>query len=340
MQTRFSLHGPRGFTLVELLVSMTLGLLIVLGLGWVFLNSTRSNTELAKMSQQMDNGRFATYLLNEDLMHAGFWGEMSSIPSPGTPAGFSPCKSYVDWLPEDKQYVLGVPIEGYVDGTGLHSSCDILLANRKEGTDVLVVRHAATCTPGTVDCANGVLAIQASLCSSDTASWVMEPSGSTALTLRRPDSANRPCTHPSYVTTTAPKRRVMSNIYYIREYAKHPGDNIPTLMVAEPDGSDARPLVEGIEYFQVEYGIDNVDNDGTPDSYVHDTTAMTLDTWTKVVAVKVYLIARNLEPTPGYTDTKIYTLPGGNVGPFNDDYKRHAYQITVRLTNVSGRRRS
>lgn len=329
-------HAQQGFTLVELMVAMTIGLLLVLGLGWVFLNSSRTNAELAKMNQQMENGRFAIYLLKDDLLHTGFWGELASLPPP---VGLvDPCKNYTSWVNDDKQSVLSLPIQGYADGAGLPSTCDTPLASRKSGTDVLVVRHVATCTPGTTDCATGSLAMQVSLCGNDVSSWRMEVPGSAAFTLRRPDVSNRPCTHPSYVNTTAHQRRVISNTYFVRSYAKTAGDNIPTLMLMEPNGSAAIPLVEGIELLRMEYGIDSTGNDGVPDGYVYDTSAMSTTDWRNVVSAKVYLIARNLEATPGYTDTKSYPLPGGSVGPFNDAYKRHAYQITIRLTNVAARR--
>jgi type IV pilus assembly protein PilW len=328
--------AQKGFSLVELMVAMTIGLLLVAGLGWVFLNSSRTNAELAKMNQQMENGRFAITLLKDDLLHAGFWGELASLPS--STGDVDPCKTYSTWDNSDKQNVLSLPIRGYADGKGLPGTCDTLLANRKSDTDVLVVRHVATCTPGSTDCAAGGLAMQVSLCGEDASVWKMEPPGSAALNLRRPDTANRACTHPSYVNTTALARRVIANTYFVRSYAKTVGDNIPTLMVMEPDGSDAKPLVEGIEHFRVEYGIDSAGNDGVPDAYKHDTTTMSMNDWRNVVSARVYLIARNLEATPGYTDTKTYALPGGNVGPFNDTYKRHAYQVTVRLTNVAARR--
>jgi type IV pilus assembly protein PilW len=69
-----------------------------------------------------------------------------------------------------------------------------------------------------------------------------------------------------------------------------------------------------------------------------DQPADTLDLM-NVTSVKLYIIARSREATPGYTDTKTYVAgAAGNVGPFNDGFKRHLYSTTVRLPNVSGRR--
>ena len=57
-----------------------------------------------------------------------------------------------------------------------------------------------------------------------------------------------------------------------------------------------------------------------------------------VTAVKMYVLARNREPSRGYTDTKTYQLGETSLGPFNDHYKRHVFSTVVRLPNISGRR--
>ena len=58
-----------------------------------------------------------------------------------------------------------------------------------------------------------------------------------------------------------------------------------------------------------------------------------------VTSARIYVLARSREASPNYTDTKTYTLgSAGAVGPFNDNFKRHVFTTTVRLTNVAGRR--
>jgi type IV pilus assembly protein PilW len=101
--------------------------------------------------------------------------------------------------------------------------------------------------------------------------------------------------------------------------------------------STPRVIAEGIENMQIEYGIDNND-DGTPDTFSSATLAA--DDWKKTVAAKVFLLARNTEPTAGYTDAKQYSLDSaGTLMPaFNDHYKRHAYTSTIMATNIAGRK--
>jgi type IV pilus assembly protein PilW len=59
------------------------------------------------------------------------------------------------------------------------------------------------------------------------------------------------------------------------------------------------------------------------------------------MAVRVHILARNIDDTPGYTDVKTYTL--GSATPYTPSgadvhYRRHVYSELVRLTNPSGRR--
>ena len=57
-----------------------------------------------------------------------------------------------------------------------------------------------------------------------------------------------------------------------------------------------------------------------------------------MTAVKLYVLVRSREPTPGYTDTQDYQVGDTTMGPYNDAFKRHVYVSTVRLPNVAGRR--
>jgi len=57
------LRSAHGFTLVELMIAMTISLLLMTALVAVFVNSSRSSNELAKTNSMIDNGRFAAQLL-------------------------------------------------------------------------------------------------------------------------------------------------------------------------------------------------------------------------------------------------------------------------------------
>ena len=66
-------NQPGGFSLVELLVSLAIGLLIVSGLTVLFVNSSQSGSELDKSVRQIESGRYAMEVMSDDIRLAGFY---------------------------------------------------------------------------------------------------------------------------------------------------------------------------------------------------------------------------------------------------------------------------
>ena len=362
-----------GFSLVELMISMTISLVILGALVAVFVNTSGSNNEMAKANGLIENGRLAIQVLENDIVHSGFWGTFvpqfddqttGGIPADVPSAVPDPCLVYNpgNWTAAYKTNLVGIPVQA--DDTA--SFCTGIVTNKRDDSDVLLVRHAEICVAGSggnceADIA-GKLYFQSSRCQADLTSYVLNTAGFTLL--------QRNC------ATLAEKRKFVSNLYYIRDYAVTAGDGIPTLMRSQfdltPGGNlehqGAVAMIEGIESLVVEFGIDDVSKtgavvdytaainwddpatrttptnrgDGAPDGdFIRCTTASpcTAAQLMNATAVRLYVLARSRELTRGYTDTKTYALGSGTtLGPFNDSFKRHLFVTTVRLPNVSGRR--
>ena len=371
-----------GFGLVELMISVAIGLVILAALVALFVNASRNNREMASANSVIENGRFAIELLETDIVHAGYWGTYvpdfddptlgEAVPT-STPAAVpDPCVDYdaAEWVTGSDlvNSLVGIPVQVFDGDTPV---CAGVVEDRVPGTDVLVLRHAERCLPGAGDCedddpANPGLFVQASTCAEEAEDtpYAFGRTGVEPFDLTQRDCA-----------TLADKRRFMSSLYYVRDYAAAPGDGIPTLVRSEfgLDGGtlahqEPVPLIEGIDGLWVELGVDDVsitgdpvDNaaavvwedeetkqratnrgDGIPDGdFVRCTNAVPceLDQLMNVTAVKVYVLARSRDATRGYTDTKSYTVGlAGDVAAFGDGFKRHVYSTTVRLHNVAGRR--
>jgi type IV pilus assembly protein PilW len=369
-----SRNRQRGLTLIELMVAVTIMLIVVAALLALFLNVSNTQREMERVNRQIESGRLSVFVLENELTHAGFWenympqfddltvnGVPEHVPT-GTPP--DPCLPYslVNWTDDYKRELLDLPVQSYET---VPASCTDLLKNKKANTDVLVVRHAETCLPGAPNCEAdiaGNLYFQSSLCGTQ------KPSSFDLSTAGFGNMLKKDCTTPS------PKRKLVADIYYVRDYADTVGDGVPTLARSRFDfvgGALAQqppvPLIEGVEGFRVEFGLDTIGKtsaavnyaaaidwadpavrltpanrgDGSPDgSFVHCSVAApcTADQLVNVVAVKLHVLARSSEVSPGHTDTRTYNLGSATLGPFNDHYKRHAFSTTVRLTNVTGRR--
>lgn len=343
-------HREAGFSLSELMIAVTIGLLILAGLAGVFATTSKSRGEVDRANRQVENGRYAIQLLIDDLRVAGFFGELNPTDLPTPASKPDACATAV----ADLRTAMPLHVQGYDEGDAAPSCLQDLRAN----TDILVVRRASTCIAGTTDCSavtSGYAYFQASSCypvagatelaSGNINNFYRLDTDTGALTLRQ-----RNC------TTVAGLRRYITHIYFIANNSSG-SDGIPTLKRAELAAGQFSivPLVEGIENLQVEYGIDTdargTEFAGSPNAYTTDPDtynacvgAACMDNWRNVVSVKLHLLARNTEPTTGHRDTKTYTMGLNSVGgertagPFNDSYKRHVYQSSIRLANPAGRK--
>lgn len=362
----------KGFTLVELLISLTIGLFLMTGIVQMYASSFRINQDIAQTNYAIENGRLTIEILGKDIAHGGFWNgyipEFDDLSSTSVPGDYpsaipDPCLAFASWDAAHRRNLVALPVQVY---DTVPATCTTLLPDRQVGTDVIAVRHVNTpaCDPATAgSCTVGALHFQAAMCdTSDTYQYTLSHD------LAVLTETQRDC------TTVAEAREVVSNIYYVRNYAVTSGDGIPTLMRSSLGVSGGVPtqqnpvaLIEGVESFKIELGIDSVSDsgaavnhaaainwadtsskesptnrgDGIPDgSFVRCTTVSpcSVAQLVNTVSVKLGVLVRNLEATAGYNDTKIYTIGTSSVGPFNNAYPRHAYNTSVRLNNISGRR--
>jgi type IV pilus assembly protein PilW len=373
-----------GFTLVELMISMALGLLIILALVMMLGNVNRNNSEMSNTNRIIESGRFAAQLLAADLSHTGYWGgyvpNWDSLQFTGTPTLASsagglvptavpdPCADYATWTSEYRANLIGIPVQSsdIVVATA-KPFCDSVITSPKTNSDVLVVRHAETCVAGsgTNECANTLASanpnvyFQTSTCETDTESFVMS-NAIGAFTLKK-RAGNVAC------GGTADIRRLASSIYYVKDNGSSGAPVLMRSVLTAGAHGTAQELVEGVEAFRVEFGIDSVSDsggavtataavtwanasnqnsptnrgDGIPDgAYVHCTQAAPCTPYQMMNAVsaRIYVLVRGERASANYTDQKTYNMGSTTLGPFGDGYKRHLFTQTVRFMNISGRR--
>jgi type IV pilus assembly protein PilW len=341
-----------GFTLIEVMIAMALGLLVLSALCGVFNKSSQMRHEAERSGRQIENGHYAMEMLANDLKHAGYMAEFNPDVL-ATPASKpDPCATTIASLKQ----ALPLQVEGYDIPSG--ATIPSCVSDVRAGTDIVVVRRTSNCVRGAADC-DGTVAgtpyFQAALCASGT-----ELSSASASDWYALDTANANLTkHQRNCATAAEIHRYLTHIYFIANNNAS-GDGMPTLKRAElgSDGAGGTsftivPLVEGVENLQIEYGIDT-DNDGAPNVFTADPDTYScsgsacVTNWRNVTAARVYLLVRNTEASSDYTDTKVYTLGHkadgtDNVFPasgngYGDKFKRHVYQAEVRLNNPVGRR--
>lgn len=337
---RHGARGVRGFTLIEIMVALVLGMLILLALTILFSRNTGNQSELERTTRQLESARFAVDTMVEDLMHAGYFGEfnpntLALPPSYQTPDPCATAVTGLGWNTTATPVQMPVAIQGISAGAAL--GC---LTNRRAGTEAVVVRHAETSDAITMAGGNTTnLYLQITRCALDiprlVAAAVPAANPSTTFNLRMPDCA----------TVNDRLRRLTQRTYYIADCNDcSANDGIPTLKRVEMiDGQLRRvSIAEGVENLQLEYGLDT-NGDGQPDGYSTmgsgAITGVAPNTWDNVVATRLHVLTRNTATTTGHVDNRTYQLgPDVSVVEPADGFKRTLLSTTVRLLNVGMRR--
>lgn len=182
-----------GFTLIELMISMVISLIILTAMIGIFVNTSASHREMEKINGVIENGRIAAQLLEDDLVHAGYWGQYiprfddlgaTGVP-PDVPNGVpNYCLPYNAWNSSQRSNLLGIAVQAdEVLQTG--AACLSPLAKR-DSTDVLTIRHAEPCVPGVGNCppdVAGRLYLQTSSCNAEKNAGTAQGAASNTLVL-------------------------------------------------------------------------------------------------------------------------------------------------------------
>lgn len=343
-------HHYRGFTLVELMVAITIGLIILAAVSSIFVSAKRSYNEQDRQAKMQENARFALHFLMYDLRHAGYYGCLDDVNA-DTVNNTLNSGLFLNAL---------FPIEGLDNvtaGSQWYPSADgtSIPANILPNTDALVLRMAlptsainiASPMPNTsailkVDALGGINdgdVIMLSDCASADVMQVTAVNG-TAFTIQHntgdsdppPGNATQFLSKP--YSPPASVMRFTSRMYYLGR--RTDGTNIPGLW-RQDNTSAAEELVEGVEHMHITYGIDT-DNpmDDVPNVYLRAGQAglQTPAEWARVRAVRIGLLVRT--PSNKDQDKDIINNWDVNGEPVavSDNHRRRLFHVTVQLRNM------
>lgn len=346
---RPNLRRQHGFSLIELMIALTLGLLLIAAVVGMILAVSTSNRELTRSSRQIESGRYAMDVLSEDLQHAGFYGQFDGADELLPVADPDPCATALAKL----EAALPLAVQGFdaQSGGGFAVPGCVPAGHYLDGTDMVVIRRASTVdSTGALD--DDDVYLQGKY------NQVIVASGAD------PTVFNLQNTIPDPVENL-PVRKYRVHIYYVSPCSQASGDcsdGIPSLkrleLTASGEGLQWQPvtIATGIENLQLYYGVDSAPlaaPNGSPDAidgeiYVPNPgdwdTADGQLAWSNVVSIQAYLLARNAEASSGVTAQKTYLLsPSGASAPVEiaaseDRYRRRVFSGQARLTNIVIRR--
>lgn len=326
-----------GFSLVELLLAMVVGLVIV---GGVFsLHSATRKTQLSS-EVQMDmvaDARFAIDIIAYDLRHTGMWGATNNdgliecrSTAPCTTGVSIPIAAAADCT-AGWHYNLSRPIfatDGTV-GNPYSGTCIGSGENYVTGTDVLEVRYADSNYEDPLTGTEKTLSIGQTYVRSNFSSGRVF-TGATAPALSSHESS--PQTHNYALHAYA---------YYVSDYTDSTGDGIPSLrraaLVNGPKIQN-QTLVSGVADLQVQFGIDldgvkDANGNMSVDSYVDPGPGTN---WIDVYSAKIWLLMRSDKKQIGVNTAKSFSIAGGAAKTYGgqDDYRYFLVTSVVNLRNT------
>ncbi len=328
-----------GFSLVELMISITLGLILAAGVINIYLDSRRSFVQDEEVSRIQENARFALRLLSKELSMSGFFGGVLQTGSVSDGGIVIQGDCGVGWSLD-----ISNPTEFLNNATGENAnaafSC-VPKANVHESavsgnSDVLAIRRVAgdyTLEDGSWNVAKGVSA--ASFAASDKQIYLRIINRKNITDFVTAEDANTAA--DAVAGSSVDYWRYIARVFYVRNHSNTPADGIPTLCAAnlrqlgiQNDGNEC--YAEGVENFQLEFGVDS-DDDGVADYFEPDPDA---DELRASVAVRIYLLMRSINPITGGQEqgNRSYQLgSAATAGPYNDNFYRRVFSTTVLLKN-------
>ena len=335
MMVMNSIKKSQGFSLVELLVAMLVGLIIVSGAFSLHSGSRKAQVKNEVQMDMVADARFAIELISYDLRHAGMWGgtnkdslidcKSTDAACSSTSAGDTPPSAMAGDCDVGWYYNLSRAIFATDDSAGNPYSATCIPASEGylAGTDILEIKYADSNPPASL------LANQAYIRSNSTGGRIFV--GTTQPVLDSYDTSPLTNNHELHAFT-----------YYISDHTDAAGDGIPSLrrvsLVNSPTLQN-QLLVSGVANLQVQFGLD-VDQDNTVDRYVnpgdeaYNPNAAGYIPGAKVITARVWMVVRGLTPEVGLADNRDYSPGDVDLGAFNDQVRRLQVSKTILLRNA------
>jgi prepilin-type N-terminal cleavage/methylation domain-containing protein len=317
-----------GFTLVELMIALVLGLIVAGGIMSVFVQGRQSYRVDEQIARMQDEARFALDELSRDIRMSSYLAEPLAPSTVFLDPGLVVAQNCGPAAEPAWIFRLTSSITGQIDtltavdnATGASAAAAhgcIGGAELNAGSDIVAVKRVAGGITDPVNLEDG--------------RTYLRSNGTFGLLYTRPAAAAVP--GPANDWEYRPR------VYYIRNFSDAPGDGIPALCRKElaPAAVPAiatECIARGIEDLQVEFGLDT-NADGTPNRYV---TSPTLADMQQVVTARIFLLARTHQVDTNYTDTRTYQLSNAPAYTPNDNFHRRLYSVTVTVYNRRNLRR-
>ncbi len=320
----------RGFSMIELLIAMVMGLSLAAGVMQVYVGNSQTERDQQARARMQENGRYAIHFLARELRMAGYLGCLASLEQSdihnmlgAPPPSFQPDVGLQGWeavdtgpgdiAPGSNNVAVVVTTAGgwatsggnVMDATSAVPDSDIVRVWSASGTGATINSISAggamtVVNSGIVDIEDGDLLL---LSDCERADWVQacsvqEIGGGASINslLSSGCVPGNVTSQPLGTGAGGELVKLQGTMFYVGKRG-NVATNPPALFQRELSrmavAGPPQELVEGIQSLQVLYGI-NADNDNkkSVDAYV---TADEVGDWSRVISVRISVLVQSIE---------------------------------------------
>jgi type IV pilus assembly protein PilW len=349
---KFKQQSQKGFTLIEIMVAMVIGLIIMGGVIQLFTSMNTSSTLQQQTAFLQENGRLAMEFLSKDIRNADYWG-----CSNGDNVG-----SVIDTTSPDYNPALhGGPQAngGGVSGTnnaGLNGSDTITLRGFSSDNSISVDKDQPQAANIQADSVGGLqkgdIVLISNCKGGDIFQITNDPQSSGSIIIHNTGNTVSPGNTATFTTDGVPANgKAVCNNCLSQSYAggdavigamqsttfsiQAGASGLPALFMTNDSNCPAGcELIEGVENMQILYGEDTSVAAGDPNQlytvnrYVAAGTAG-LD-MENVISVRISLLVRTEQTVATSAQTLNYAESSAT---YNDGFLRRVYTSTITIRN-------
>lgn len=332
--------AQRGVTLVELMVSVAIGALLMIGTITVFMQSKTGFAVNESMARLQENANYAFDVLEPEIRMAQYWGLTSRThkiqskagPADPTPVGlgvFNDCGP--NWSIDLDRAVAGSNNNGWPWGV----SCGGPFGGAAVATaDTLEIRRVTE--DSLVLLNNGVIYLQ-------------------TVRFQDPVLFTGNAIPAGYSVVNSQTHALITRGFYVSTSSSltTATNAVPSLRMKNLVGALLGPsvvdveVIPGIQDMQIQFGVDTdlegvgaalgrgtVDRYVSPNSPIITTGAVGFIPDARILAVRIWLLVRSERPETGFVDTNTYNYADQVIAAPNDSFRRLLVSKTIYLRNA------
>ncbi|MDR3419097.1 MAG: PilW family protein [Nevskia sp.] len=357
------MKSARGYSIIELLVATTLGLVILAGVLQVFINTKQGYQVQQSAGRFQENSRFAIEYLSRYILLADFWDGVEpnfiNFTSGASPSSGTACPSsgLNSWVVNPANGIYGYAGGSSTSASSLTEPQACIGSGYVPYSDVLVVRFAnpeiytpTACLSGgsignclAVSCPNGDPVAASS--SVHGGYWVRSQIGSRAEIFNAATETQVQNDLSGEYCNGVLNYQYQTIIFYLQNIDNGEG-LAPTLTMLTVQGTQMvqQPIVDGVEMLKFEYGVDT-DNDQVVNQFL---PANSVVAWSQVISVRISMVVRG-DTIDNYKDSQTYQMTesfcygpqspctGQSTGVSYTGYESYQRRLIVREVQIRNR---